>query len=235
MEGSEGHNCEFGMDFSPVKKRIAVIDGHPMVREGIVNILNRNEDLVVCGEADSVTSARNVVMSGCPDLLLLELQLGAGDTLELIKALKSERPALQVLVFSQLDEHSFAIRAMRAGARGYVMKQEPTEEVLLAIRTVLHGGMYISRQMAVKIFHESNSPAEVGPVRVDAALQKLSDRELHVFRLIGSEMSTRQIADNLHLSVKTIESHRENIKNKLGLHCASELAQAAARWVRRVV
>jgi DNA-binding NarL/FixJ family response regulator len=223
------------MEFPPVKKRIAVIDGHPMVREGIVQVLNRHEDLVVCSEGDSVTSAWNAVTSERPDLLLLELQLGSGDTLELIKTLKSERSGLQILVFSLLDENTFAVRAIRAGARGYVMKQEPTQEVLLAIRTVLRGGIYISRQMAVKVFHESNPPAETAPVRVEAALQKLSDRELHVFRLIGSEMSNRQIADNLHLSVKTIESHRENIKNKLDLHCASALTQAATRWVRRAV
>jgi DNA-binding NarL/FixJ family response regulator len=214
------------------KARIAVVDDHPMLREGVVQLINRQEDVVVCGEGDSIASARAVVEEKKPDLLLLDLRLGGGDTLELIKSFKAQYPALPILVFSQFEETMFAEKSMRAGARGYVMKQEATEEVLAAIRALLKGEMYISRQIAVLVLQKSfDSPIQAASEN-DVTVEKLSDRELHVFQMIGADFSTRQIAEELRLSVKTIETHRENVKRKLNLATGRDLVSRAKDWVK---
>lgn len=213
------------------KSRILVVDEQPLLREGIVHFINRQDDLVVCGEADSISSAKTAVLHHIPDLLLLDFQLGSGDTIAFIKALKSERPAMGILVFSQCDETLFAEKALRAGAQGYVLKRETPQEVLVAIQTVLHGGMYVSRQIAVLILQKSFEKPMHRAIGGGLAVEKLSDRELHIFQRIGAGLRSRQIASELKLSIKTIETHRENMKHKLGLSKGAELARCAAEWV----
>ncbi len=187
---------------------------------------------MICGEADSIDSTRVAVRDLTPDLLILALLLGGGDVIELIKTFKIECPSMGVLVFSQVEEILFATRALRAGAVGYVSKQESPDEVLVAIRTVLGGGTYVSREVAVHVLKEQLEQS--GQVETESVpkVGNLSDRELHVFRLIGTGFSTRQIAEELTRSVKTIESHRENIKHKLGLDNGTALADYASAWVK---
>jgi DNA-binding NarL/FixJ family response regulator len=216
------------------KAEVLIVDDHPLLREGVVQFLNRQEDIAVCAEADSIASAQSALRRRRPDLVLLDLRLGASDTVDFIKTIKAEHGPLPVLVFSQFDETLFAEKALRAGANGYVMKQEATEEVLLAIRTVLRGQMYVSRQLAVLIFQKSmGAPTQPPPEEEGDVLgvNKLTDRELHVFQLIGTGFGARRIAEELSLSVKTVESHRENIKRKLGLATAVELNRCATDWV----
>lgn len=216
----------------PAKSRVLVVDDHPLLREGIIQFINRQDDLVVCGEADSIASARTAVPRHEPDLLLLDLRLGSGDTIDLIKALKIQYSSMPILVISQYDETLFAEKALRAGARGYVLKQEATEEVLVAIRAVLHGDVYVSRRMAVLVLQKSFEEPIHAVAGSDVTVEKLSDRELHVFQMLGAGFTTRQIAAELKLSVKTVESHRENIKHKLGLGNGTELGRCATDWVK---
>jgi DNA-binding NarL/FixJ family response regulator len=214
------------------KSRILVADEQPLLRAGVVHFINRKDDLVVCGEADSIASARTEAARLVPDLLLLDLQLGSGDTIDLIKDFKIQHPSMAILVFSQFDETLFAEKALRAGAMGYVLKQEATEEVLTAVRTVLNGTMYVSRQIAVLILQKSLGNPLQSTATNDVTVEKLSDRELHVFQRLGARVATRQIAVELKLSIKTIETHRENIKHKLGLGNGSELVECATDWVK---
>jgi len=211
------------------KARILVVDDHPLLREGVTQLINRQSDLVVCGEADAVSSASTAVETLQPDLVLLDLRLGCGDALELIKSLKARFPRLWILVLSQHDEALYAERALRAGASGYVMKQEAAEEVLTAIRMVLAGELYVSRKTAVlvlrKLLKRESSERHDG-------LESLTDRELQVFQLLGAGLKSRQIADELRLSIKTVETYRENIKHKLGLQNAAELIRNAVSWVQ---
>jgi DNA-binding NarL/FixJ family response regulator len=214
------------------KFRLLVVDDQPLLRSGVSQFINQQENMMVCGEADSIDSTRVAVRDLNPDLLILALLLGGGDVIELIKAFKVECPSMGVLVFSQIEEILFATRALRAGAAGYVSKQESPDEVLAAIRTVLGGGIYVSREIAVHVLRERLEQS--GQVAVESVQRvwNLSDRELHVFRLIGMGFSTRRIAGELTRSVKTIESHRENIKHKLGLENGTALADYASTWVK---
>jgi DNA-binding NarL/FixJ family response regulator len=214
-----------------VKSRILVADEQSLLREGVVHFINRQDDLLVCGEADNTATARTEAARLLPDMLLLDLRLGSGDTIDLIKDLKIQHPSMAILVFSQFDETLFAEKVLRAGAMGYVLKQEATDEVLTAVRTVLNGSMYVSRQIAVLILQKSfESPVQA--VTADqVTVEKLSDRQLHVFQRLGAGVGTRQIAAELKLSVKTIETHRENIKHKLGLGNGDELVERATDWV----
>jgi len=212
------------------KTRIPVADDHPLFREGLVQLINRERDLVCCGETDSAPATQTAIAAQKPDLLVLDLRLKQGDGLELIKALKTHFPDLPVLVLSQHDETLYAERALRAGARGYVMKEEATEEVLNAMRTILKGELYVSRKMSVVVLQKLvGSPSATSGRQIE----RLSDRELQVFQMLGSGMSTRQVAAQLHLSFKTVETHRENIKHKLGLRDSAELVRHAAHWVQR--
>ncbi|PYJ29668.1 MAG: DNA-binding response regulator [Verrucomicrobia bacterium] len=217
-----------------VRTRIFVLDEHPLVREGIINYLNLQPDLAVCGETDNIRDARNKLATCKPQLLISALRLGTGDSLEFVKALKAERPALLILVYSAFEEAIFAERALRAGADGFVMKKAPKEELLVAIREVISGNIYVSRDVAIRAFKKSlesrpehrssHSPSSIG-------IEKLSDREMHIFNLLGSGLRNSQIARSLNLSVKTIESHRENIKHKLGLNGSRELVERATKYV----
>jgi DNA-binding NarL/FixJ family response regulator len=218
----------------PANMRILVVDEHPLFRHGVMDFINSQADMVVCGSADSISSVQSVLPGCKPDLILLGLQLGTGDTLEFIKALKAQYPELRILVFSQFEETLFAERALRAGASGYLMKHAPNEELLAAIREIVRGEIYVSRKIAMLAFQKSlETPRQNGHQCQcnHASIQSLSDREIHVFQLLGSGLGTRKIAEALNLSAKTIESHRENIKRKLGLGSGAELTGRATAWV----
>ena len=210
------------------KTRILVVDDHPLFRSGLVQLINRQEDLTCQGEADNVPAARELVSKLKPDLLVLDLRLGHSDGLELIRFLTSEHSHLRILVLSQHDEVLYAERVLRAGAHGYLMKEEATEEVLTAIRTVLSGELYVSRKISVLVLRKSlRAPSQVG----NSGVESLSDRELQVFQMLGAGLGTKHIAQQLKLSAKTIETYREKIKQKLGLSDATQLISYATAWV----
>ena len=218
----------------PVKTRIVVLEEHPLLRHGIAHFLNSQEDMIVCGETDNIRDARHKIQESKPHLLLTALRLGTGDSLEFLKALKSERPALLILVYSAFEETIFAERAFRAGAEGYVMKKAPKEELLTAIREILSGNIYVSHDVAMRAFKkslETRSEQQQRSARPTIGIEKLSDRETHIFFLLGSGLGNTQIANSLNLSVKTIESHRENIKHKLDLSCSRDLVACAKKYV----
>jgi DNA-binding NarL/FixJ family response regulator len=213
--------------------RILVVDEHPLFRHGVMDFINGQIDMAVCGSADSIPSLQTA-LTGCkPDLVLLGLRLGTGDTLEFIKALRAQYPELRILVFSQFEEMIFAERALRAGANGYLMKEAANEELLMAIRAILCGGIYVSRKIALDAFQKSlETPRQHYPQENFVDIEILSDREMHVFQLLGSGLGTKKIAEALNLNVKTVESHRENIKRRLGLRSGAELTGRATAWVR---
>ncbi|HEV8618576.1 MAG TPA: response regulator transcription factor [Candidatus Udaeobacter sp.] len=214
------------------KTRILVVDEQPLLRHGIVTYLNCQPDMIVCGEADCIASARRKLVDCRPHLLVIGLRLGASDSLEFFKALKAQTPELLILVYSAFEETIFAERALRAGAHGYVMKMAPKEELLTAIRDVLRGQIYVSRDLALRAFQKSLATPQRTRASGDLpVVGNLSDREMHVFQLIGLGLGTRKIAHSLKLSVKTIETHRENIKRKLGLNSGRQLVERAIKFV----
>jgi len=210
------------------KRKVLIVDDHPVVREGLAQRINRERDLTVCGEAQTARDALRAVASLQPDIVVLDLSLPSGHGLELIKDLKPLMPDLRVLVFTMHDESIFAERALRAGARGYVMKQEAPERLLAAIRAVLRGDYFVSERASAGFLQTFfNRPAE-GTSR---SVMRLTDRELEVFQFIGQGVGTREIALRLGRSVKTIETHRARIKEKLSVRSAAELVCRANRWV----
>lgn len=211
-----------------MKKRIVIIDDHPIVRKGFAQLINREEDLQVVGEAEDQASAQPIVEGEKPDLALVDLTLKDSDGLELIKNFIVLFPELKTLVISLHDEKVYAERALRAGARGYIMKSEATENVMTAIRQVLRGGIYLSGEMQSRILEQFTGKhrGEEQKTPVDV----LSDREFAVFRLIGEGLSTRSIAERLNLSIKTIETYRSHLKTKLNLDSSTELIQRAVEW-----
>lgn len=218
-----------------VKTRILVLEEHPLLRYGVAHFFNSQPDMIVCGETDNIREARHKLQECKPHLLLTALRLGTGDSLEFLKALKSEHPALLILVYSAFEETIFAERAFRAGADGYVMKKAPKEELVTAIREIMTGNIYVSHDVAMRAFKKS---LETRPdqqqhqsAHPSIGIEKLSDRETHIFFLLGSGLGNTQIAHSLNLSVKTIESHRENIKHKLDLTCSRELVACAKKYV----
>src|SRR5436190_12569856 len=212
------------------KARIVVIDDHPLLREGLMQLLCNQTDLECAGTADNTADAKRLVAQFTPDLMILDLRLKSGDTLDLMKSLKVEHPDLKVLVLSQHDEMLFAERVLRAGARGYVMKENATEEILNAIRKVMAGEIYFSEKIGATFVRRSLAQK---PDSSRLGVERLSDRELQVFQLIGASFSTREIASQFHLSVKTVETHRENIKSKLNLQSAAELNEFARSWAHQ--
>jgi len=209
------------------KYKILLVDDHPIVRQGLALLIDRETDLVVCGEADGAHSAFQAIAALSPDLVVLDISLSGPDGLDLLKEIRCKTASLPVLILSMHDETIYAERAMRAGANGYIMKQEATEKVLVAIRRILQGDVYLSDRLTKAMLQQmvhGSSPSKGSP------LLNLTDRELEVFRLIGGGHGTRQIADELHLSVKTIESYQAHIKEKLALRNARELVQHAIEW-----
>jgi len=208
-------------------KRLLIVDDHPMMRTGLAQLIGNEPDLKVVGEADDARQALALVEKNNFDLALLDISLPDKNGLELIKDLRAVRPGLMILVVSMHDEMIYAERVLRAGGRGYIMKQEGGEKFLRAIRQVLSGQIYVSEKMSSRILEIfSGRPTEA----VGSPVQKLSDREFEVFQLIGQGIGTRDIAEQLHLSVKTVEVHRANIKKKLSLKTAPDLVRQAVRW-----
>jgi DNA-binding NarL/FixJ family response regulator len=215
------------------KTRILILEEHPLLRHGVAQYLDSQPDMIVCGEADNIRDARQKIHECKPQLLLMALRLGTGDCLDFLKALKSERPALLILIYSAFEETIFAERALRAGADGYVMKKAPKEELLAAIREILTGNIYVSHDVAMRAFKKSleSRATDQRSAQPAIGIEKLSDREMHIFFLLGSGLGNSQIAKSLNLSVKTIESHRENIKHKLDLSCSHDLVACAKKYV----
>lgn len=221
----------YSLSHPETKASILVVDDHPIFRRGLTDLINNEPDMLVCGEAGDVATAMQLLEGRRPDLILLDLRVGTSDVFELIKGCKSRFPDVRVLILSAYEETLYAERALRAGAGGYVMKIESPEETLSAIRAVLAGEMYLSRKMASSLLHKLILRK---PVVRDARVEGLSDRELQVFRMLGTGMSSRRIGDDLRLSIKTIETYRENIKHKLGLRNAAQLVRLATQWVQTV-
>lgn len=215
----------------PQKSNVMIVDDHPIVRQGIAQLINREDDLQVCCEAGSAEQAlEELTKCKCNrfDIALVDMSLPGTSGLDLIKILRAREPQMHVLVVSMHDESLYAERVLRAGAKGYIMKQEASEKVLTAIRQVLNGGVYVSDKIHAKIlrgFVENRVDASVFP------LSHLSDKELEILRLIGMGLKTRSIAAELGRSVKTIEAHRANIKRKLKLSNAAELVKFAVQWM----
>lgn len=217
-----------GYDGKTSARRVLVVDDHPIVRTGLTQLLEHEHDLCVCGEAGSTPSALEGVERLRPDMLLVDIFLEGSNGIDLIKSLNQRHPGLPVLVLSMHDEELYAERALRAGARGYVMKQESPETVLQAIRRVLSGEVYVSERMASLLLRDF---LRGGPCPERRGVRRLSDRELEVLERIGHAMSTRDIAEKLNLSPKTIETHRLHIREKLRLRNGAELARYAIKWV----
>ena len=212
------------------KRRLFLVEDHPVTREGFAQLINYQPDLEVCGQAGTAAKAITGIEELAPDLAIVDISLTESNGLELIKQLKSRSPSLPVLVLSTHDEALYAQRAVRAGARGYVMKQAPTREVMNAIRTVLGGDLYLSDPLRSRLVREhlDGRKREQG-----TEVEGLSDRELEIFGLIGHGDTTRRIATKLHVSVSTVETHRAHIKEKLSLRNAMELVRRAVEWVNR--
>jgi DNA-binding NarL/FixJ family response regulator len=210
------------------KARVMLVDDHAVVRDGLAQLLGGEDDLVVCGEAESAEEAVQVASKSKPDLAIVDITMGGVNGIELIKNLKAMQPKLAVLVLSMHDEEHYAERALRAGANGYVMKREARDRIMKAIRAVLAGDLYVSERIQKTLmhqyFHGSGGKAE-------SPISRLSDRELEVLTLLGQGLSSKDIGDRLHLSPKTVDSHRTHMKEKLALAGAPELIRFAYDWV----
>ena len=210
------------------KKRVLIVDDHPIFRLGLAGLISGQPHLDVCGHAESAPPALEAMRNLKPDLVLLDLSLRGTSGIELIKLMKAEQPHLPILVVSMHDEAIFGLRALKAGARGYVMKAEAMAQVAEAITKVLQGKIYVSPNFSDQLIFKAIQSVEAG---AGSPVDTLSDRELEVFQLLGKAHSTRSIADTLHLSVKTIETHRAHIKEKLGFPDSEAMVRFAIDWV----
>ena len=211
------------------KHRVLVVDDHAIVREGLTTVINQQSDLTVCGGADDAQTALDAVAKLHPDLVIVDISLKGINGIELIKQMQRRDKKIPILVLSMHDESLYVERVLRAGARGYIMKQEGTEKVVTAIHKVLAGEVYVSDAMGKKLLR---SFRERGADPGTPSVERLSDRELEVFRLIGQGYRTRQIAETLHVSTKTVETYREHIKQKMQFKNSTELLQHAIQWVQ---
>jgi DNA-binding NarL/FixJ family response regulator len=209
------------------KARIFIVDDHPMTRSGLTHLINHQSDTLVCGEAENAARALDLLNGSQPDLMLIDITLPGKSGLELIKDVRAMRPDLHILVISMHDESLYADRVLRAGARGYITKHEGGEKVMGAIRRVLSGKIYVSESMSAHIL-EIFSGGQ--PTTDRSSIQNLSDREFEVFQALGEGLSSHEIAKKLHLSAKTVDAHRANIKTKLKINTTAELISFAARW-----
>ena len=213
---------------TPAKTRVFLVDDHPLVREWLTQLIQRESDLTICGEAEDTREALQKIEAARPDIVVADISLKSTHGLELVKDLQARYPTLPVLILSMHDESLYAERVLRAGAKGYITKQEATKKILLAIRQVLSGQIYISEKMASRMVHKmvlGRAEEQKSPI------ERLTDRELEVFQLIGSGQGTRRIAGELHLGIKTVESYRARIKEKLKLEDGTQLLQQAIQWV----
>jgi len=210
---------------SPVK--ILIVDDHPSVREGLALRISLHTDLTVCGEADSEDQALELVKKAGPDLVLVDISLKSGHGIELIKRIRSLDPTIKMLVISGFQESLYAERAFRAGALGYLNKQESNEKMIEAIRTVLAGERFLSPEISRRLINQALGASDV----TKTPIEQLTDRELEIFRMIGEGLTTSAIASQLFLSTHTIDTHRENIKRKLAVSNAAELSRTAVQWL----
>jgi DNA-binding NarL/FixJ family response regulator len=209
------------------KAQILIVDDHPMTRGGLIHLINHQPDTVVCGEAENAAEALNLLSASEPDLMLIDITLPGKSGLELIKDVKAMRPNLAMLVISMHDESLYADRVLRAGARGYITKHEGGDKLIGAIRQVLRGKIYVSESMSAHILEIFSGGQATGD---RTSIQNLSDREFEVFQALGEGLSSHEIAKKLHLSAKTVDAHRANIKTKLKINTTAELISFAARW-----
>jgi len=209
------------------KKKVFLVDDHPLVREWLTNLINQQPDLAVCGESENGREALQAIITCKPDVAIVDISLKDSSGIELIKDLKESRPGVAVLVLSMHDEAHYAERALRAGAKGYVMKRETTRKVIEAIRRVLEGKLYISERVT-----EMLTGRIVGGKRRESlpVVEQLSDREFQVFEMLGQGQGTRQIAETLCVSVKTVQAYCARMKEKMNLNSATELLREAIRW-----
>jgi DNA-binding NarL/FixJ family response regulator len=216
---------------TPAKSRIFIVDDHTMFREGLRQLIEREPDLTVCGDAAGAGEALKSIEESKPDLAIIDLSLSGGTGIDLIKTLRNKYADLPILVVSMHEESLYAERALHAGANGYVMKQEPAKTVKVAVRKVLAGDMHLSEKMTATMLGKFMSGGQtVPPV---SPIEKLSDRELEVFRMLGQGKMTRQIAEELDLTIATINSFRNRIKEKLNLKNSAELVMHAIQWTRK--
>jgi DNA-binding NarL/FixJ family response regulator len=209
----------------PVK--ILIVDDHPIVRRGLAKLVEEQPGFTVCGQAAGAADALEQLDAAKPDLIVVDISLKDIGGIELIKQIKARQPAAKMLVSSMHDESLYAERALRAGAKGYINKEEATEKMMAAIKTILNGKVYLSEKMTDRMLHRAVTPNEEIQ---SSPIEGLSDRELEVFELIGDGLTTRQIAKKLYLSTKTIETYREHIKTKLNVKSSAELVRQAVRW-----
>lgn len=208
--------------------RILIVDDHPAVRDALSTEISRHRDLSVCGEAADVVDALRIVEKEAPDVAVVDILLKSGNGIDLIKRIRERSQHVNILVWSMYEESLYAERALRAGAQGYINKRHATAEIVDAIRTIRNGQLYVSRETANRIMIRAAGQKRYGEA---SAVGSLSDRELQVFELIGQGLGTHEIAERLHLSVHTIETHRQRIKFKLAIETSPELAREAAQWV----
>jgi DNA-binding NarL/FixJ family response regulator len=208
-------------------RRVLIVDDHPIVRQGLRRIMENEEDLVVCGEAETARDARTAIKELNPDVMIADISLKQSDGIELVRDVRAHYPQLPILVLSMHDETIYAERMLSAGANGYIMKQAASEQFLVSLRRVLDGGIYVSEAVGnnmIQKFAAGGSYISANPI------DRLSNRELQILHMIGKGMSTRETAESLNLSIKTVESHRQRIKRKLNLSTGTQLVQYAVNW-----
>jgi DNA-binding NarL/FixJ family response regulator len=209
------------------RKRILIVDDHPLIRRGMATLISDQADFEVCGEADNARGALQAMREQHPHIALVDITLPGTDGLELIKLMLAEQPKLRILVVSMHDESLYALRSLRAGAKGYLMKAEALEYIVSAVRKVAGDSIYVTPRFSERLVFKAIQSLEGG---MGSPVDRLSDRELEVLRLLGKGLGTRDIARTLHLSVKTIETHRAHIKEKLGFKEAAEMVRFAIDW-----
>jgi len=218
-----------GPSLIPAKRKVLIVDDHPIVRQGLRLMINEEPDLKVCGEAQSEREARVAIRELEPDIVIVDISLAQGDGLELVRDVHAHHPDLPMLVLSMHDELIYAERLLAAGASGYIMKHAASDQLLVALRKVLAGERYVSESLAESLGRPRRGSAEAGASRSDP-IERLSNRELQVLSLIGRGQSSREAAERLGLSIKTVETHRQSVKRKLNLATNAQLLQYAINW-----
>jgi DNA-binding NarL/FixJ family response regulator len=213
-----------------MKSKVIIVDDHPIFRMGMAELLNQEKDFIVCGLAEDIGSARKVIQEHAPDLAIVDITLAGDNGLDLVKELSSQKKLFPILVLSMHDEQVWAERAIRAGARGYIMKKEASENVISALRNIRAGKIHVSAKVMDRLLDRLQMKSEIP---TSSAVDLLTDRELEVFRLLGTGLSTREIADRMKLGVKTIGTYRDRVKQKLGIKTAAELIRRAVLWTEQ--